>query len=309
MKFAGMLWLSALCAAPVWGQAVSITVTDGNAEVSVDHKPFTTFHANGVPKPFLHPVRSASGKVVTRRYPMEKVEGETTDHPHHRGIWFTHGDVNGWDFWMNEPTSRSVGKGAGKIRMRRMTVRPDLNLFASFEWSGGDNSELLTENRTMTFAGHQDRLRWIDFDIELAAKQKVVFGDTKEGTFAIRLRDELMEKKGGRMRSSTGAEGMKNVWGKPFPWVDYTGTLEGEELGIAIFDHPENPRAPTRWHARDYGLFAANIFGLHDFLNDKSQDGSFTIDAGKSARFRYRVLIHSKDTNVAVEYERYATGR
>lgn len=295
-----------------WGQPVSLTMRGEVVEVEIGHKPFTSFYTSGVPKPFLHPVRSASGKVVTRRYPMEKVEGETTDHPHHRGIWFTHGDVNGWDFWINEPGAKGAGKGPGKISTRRVTLRPEGKLFASFDWKGGDGSAVLTENRTMAFGGTfggKDALRWIDFDIELVAQPKVVFGDTKEGTFAIRLRDELMEKKGGKMTSSTGAAGMKNVWGKPFPWVDYTGTLEGEELGVAIFDHPENPRAPTRWHARDYGLFAANIFGLHDFLNDKSQDGSFTIEAGKSARFRYRVLIHPKDTNVAVEYSNYAAGR
>ena len=105
---------------------------------------------------------------------------------------------------------------------------------------------------------------------------------------------------------------MKAVWGKPSPWVDYSGTLDGEELGIAILDHPSNPKHPTHWHARDYGLFAANIFGEHDYYNDKQRDGSVTLEPGKSMRFRYRVVIHPGDTasaNLQHMYDEYKKSR
>ena len=115
----------------------------------------------------------------------------------------------------------------------------------------------------------------VDFDIKLTAGEAVKFGDTKEGSFGLRLADPLKEQKGtGKMTNAEGKVGEKAVWGRPSPWVDYAGTLEGEQLGITIMDHPTNPGHPTHWHARAYGLCAANIFGLHEFDNDKTKDGS-----------------------------------
>ena len=108
------------------------------------------------------------------------------------------------------------------------------------------------------------------------------------------------------MTSSTGATSMKQVWGKPFPWVDYAGTLEGKQVGIAIFDHPTNPKHPTHWHSRDYGLFAANIFGEHDFYSDKTRSGAATLEPGKSMRFRYRVVVHPGLTDPSKIEELYS---
>jgi hypothetical protein len=102
------------------------------------------------------------------------------------------------------------------------------------------------------------------------------------------------------------------VWGKRAEWVDYSGAIDGQTVGIAIFDHPENPRHPTYWHSRAYGLFAANPFGAHDFENDKSRDGSMTIEPGQSVRFRYRVVIHPDDAQaagIAAMFASYARGR
>jgi hypothetical protein len=114
------------------------------------------------------------------------------------------------------------------------------------------------------------------------------------------------------MVAADGRKGEKEVWGKRSPWVDYSGALDGEKLGIAIFDHPSNPKHPTYWHSRSYGLFAANIFGEHDFYNDKARNGSVTLEPGGSLRFRYRVVIHPGDTQeagIAGLYQNYAEGR
>ena len=157
-----------------------------------------------------------------------------------------------------------------------------------------------------------------DCDITLTAVQQVKFGDTKEGTFGIRLASELEEPhkdappsppRTGRMVNSEGQQTESNVWGKRANWVDYFGEIKGEKLGVAIFDHPSNPRHPTYWHVRSYGLFAANIFGLHDFLNDKAQDGSVRLLPGQSLHFRYRVVIHPGDwqsAGIAALYQKYA---
>ena len=161
-------------------------------------------------------------------------------------------------------------------------------------------------------------LRTIDFDIELKALTKVMFGDTKEGTFAIRLASWLEEpaagqpsvpKRTGKMVNAEGAAGEPNVWGKRSDWVDRFGEIGGETIGVAIFDHPSNPRHPAYWASRGYGLCAANIFGLRDFEHDKTKDGSLTLAPGGLLRFRYRVMVHPGDpaaADVAARYREYA---
>ncbi|MBI4874966.1 MAG: PmoA family protein [Acidobacteria bacterium] len=306
-----------LAALPAWGQ-VKVTQRTDRILIDIDGKPFSEFFIGaGVMKPYLHPLRSASGKIVTRRYPMEAVEGESKDHPHHRGLWFTHGDVNGYDFWGNEPSQKGATKnGKGKVVTKRIldvkSGKKSGSVKALFEWQTMDGKPLLTETRGMIFYS-DPKLRTMDFDILLTAVEKVKFGDTKEGVFAIRLATPLEEQKKmggtGKMVNAEGKEGEKQVWGKASPWVDYYGTLEGETLGIAILDHPTSPRHPTYWHSRAYGLFASNIWGLHDFV-DKTKDGSQTLEAGQSLRFRIRVVIHPGDTaaaGIAGLYKKFAT--
>ena len=280
-------YFALLLAAPLFAQS------DKTLEINLDGKPFTTFHYGlDAGKPYLAPIRSASGKIVTRRYPMEKVEGESRDHVHHRGLWFTYDDVNGIKFWENDPSYKRPNVGQVFVEKADWNERTH-KLDGVFEWKDPNGKLLLTEKRLMTFSG-TPTLRIIDFDITLTAPEKVVFGDTKEGAFAIRIADQLTEKKTGKMIDAEGQTGMKNVWGHRSAWVDYSGTLDGEPLGIAIFDHPSNPRYPTYWHARDYGLFALNPFGQHAF-DPTAPESQWTLDAGKSLRFRWRVLIHPGD--------------
>ena len=307
-----------LLAVPLSAQ-VDIQRSEGRISVIIAGQPFTAlFCGADAAKPYLHPLRSASGKIVTRRYPMESVPGETHDHPHHRGLWFSHGNVNGFDFWSNEP-SQHAGKNAKIVlkRIGKISGGKESGLIdASFDWVDPHGKALLAESRSMVFYAEPSR-RVIDFDITLTPIEKVTFGDTKEGTFAIRLAPQLEEptkeslatpKRTGLMVDSEGHRGEPMVWGHRASWVDYAGEIDGEKLGIAILDHPSNPRHPTYWHSRSYGLFAANIFGLHDFLNDKSADGSMTVEPGKALRFRYRVIIHPGDyqsAGIAAEYAKY----
>ena len=302
--------LLALAALPLAAQ-VKLTQESDRIQVNIDGKPFTALFLGGeAPKPYLHPLRTANGKIVTRGFPMEDIAGEARDHPHHRGLWYTHGDVNGIDFWMNEANYKGSGK-RGKIVTKKIGEVKSGNksgtIHAVFEWQEPNGEPLLTEDRTMTFYS-DPRLRTIDFDVVFTAVNKVKFGDTKEGTFAIRLVDALDEKHTGKMVSAEGKAGEKEVWGKRSPWVDYHGQLDGEAVGITIMDHPGNPKHPTYWHSRAYGLFAANPFGEHDFYNDKTKDGSMTLEPGQKMRFRYRVVIHPGDTQsagVADLYKKY----
>ncbi len=290
-------------------QVVVETVPEG-ARVRVGKEPFTTFYIREGAKPYLHPLRAASGKVVTRAWPMADAQpADKRDHPHHKGLWFSHGDVNGWDFWANEVGQKGVGKGSGRIGTKSVQARGPA-IRAELEWRDGEGRKLLDENRTMEF-GAAAATRSIDFDITLTAAEAVVFGDTKEGTFALRLRDEFTEKGGGTMRNAEGRAGEREIWGKPARWVQYEAMVDGAPVAVTILDSPENPRHPTTWHARAYGLFAANIFGLHDFYNDPKRDGAFRLKAGERLRFRYRVLIQEANFSPAAierEAERFRTG-
>jgi hypothetical protein len=278
--------------------------------VEIDGKPFTTYYmaADGN-KPYLYPLRTASGILVTRHFPMESFPGETHDHPHHRGLFFAHGDINGFNFWATEKATKTPNDGSMVLR-KIVAVKGGAKsgtIKAVFDGLDPQGKPMMTETRTITFRGGPD-LRIIDFAVVVKALQTLKFGDTKEGTFGIRLATAMTEDKGGKMTNAEGAETEKNVWGKRSKWVDYAGTLEGKPVGVTIMDNPANPRYPTYWHARAYGLFAANPFGLHDFFSDKSKDGSMTVEAGKSVTFKYRVVIHPGNTesaNIPALYEQY----
>jgi len=285
---------------------VSFRQNDGSIDVLVDGKPFTTFYyGEKTTKPYFHPLHAADGVVVTRQFPMrDDIPGEAHDHPHHRGLWYSHGNVDGIDFWANE-TDQTGGMPKGRIVLKGIHKVGDGFIRGDFEWRGPDGEVMLTEKRTVWFRG-EGKNRIVDFDVTLeAAVKPVKLSDTKEGTFAVRLAPSLRESRQDRspgdgvIVNAEGQRGEKLTWGKASPWVDYSGPIGDKNYGVAILDHPENPKHPTFWHVRAYGLFAANPFGEHDFFRDKTRDGSITIAPGKSIRFRYRVVIHPGNAEMA----------
>jgi hypothetical protein len=296
-----------LCAAVPASAQVTITRGAEQISVEIDGKPFTVFYIGGkdLNRPYLHPLRSASGKIVNRSFPAGQLPGETSDHPHHAGLFYGHGDVNGYNYWAIQNVPTKPGANMGRIVLKEVkSVRNGKEsgtVDVVLDWLKPDGQTLLRETRTMTFYSHR-MLRIIDFDFDFAAIEKVVFRDTKEGTFAMRMATVLdeppaKEKPGAPARTGTlvnaqGGQREANVWGKRSEWVDYSGVLDGERVGVVMMDHPANPRHPTYWHSRGYGLHSINPFGVSDFLNDKSQNGSLTIEPGAHVRFRYRVIIH-----------------
>lgn len=295
-------------------------------DVLVGGRPFTTYYF-GIesPKPYLHPLRSAQGTIVTRGYPMVRdIPGEDHDHPHHRAMFFAHGDINGIDFWgegkpkKSEQTAKGIYYSSEELPKGRTVFRKLEELKtgvdsgavrAQFDLVGPDGKALGSETQEYTFQGG-DSTRTIDCAFTIAADRGVALkmGDTKEGTFAIRV-VKALEAPNVKMLNSEGKVGEKNIWGKRANWVDYSGTVDGEKLGIAIFDNPKNLKHPTYWHARAYGLFAVNPFGEHDFYHDPKRDGSVTIAPGRSLTLRYRVLLHDGEaTEARIEqaYKQYA---
>ncbi len=277
--------------------------------VTIDGKPFATYqYGADVNKPYLAPIRSASGKIITRRYPMEDLPGESRDHVHHNGLWFSYDDVNGVKFWENDPSYNDPKMG--KIVVRGTEFKDGGKtgtLTTTNDWNAPDGKTLLVETRKMTF--HSDpKLRTIDFDITLTASQNLTFGDTKEGAFAIRLVEAFTERKGAKLVDADGRKMMAQIWGKRSNWVDYDANLDGEQLGVAIFDHPSNPRHPTYWHARDYGLFALNPFGQQAF-DPKAEESHWKLPAGQKLTFRWSLVIHPGDAesgHVADLYKQYS---
>jgi hypothetical protein len=266
--------------------------------VEIDNQPFTDFYIGAAyPKPFLWPLRTSTNLVVTRNFPMKEVAGESHDHPHHRGLFIGYGEINGINFWENETGYKSTNRG--RIVIRKIIDikggKKSGRLRTLFEWQDTGGAPIIEENRTMTFYSEPGR-RTIDFDFTLTAKVALHWADTKEGFFAIRLADSMNEQHGGKMVNSVGATGEKNVWGKQANWVDYSGQVDGQAVGITILPNPENPKFPPHWHSRAYGLFAENPFGLADFIGQKdNKDGGFNMSPGQTARFRYRVVIHGGD--------------
>ena len=264
-------------------------------KVDVDGKLFAEFHPGvDAHKPYLAPIFTADGKMVTRRFPMEKVAGESRDHLHHRGLWFSYDDVNGVKFWENDPSYTKPNLGTITVTSTKFRDGKAGTLAMTADWKDEKGKVHLIENRTMTFSA-EPGVRIIDFDIQLKAVDDVVFGDTKEGAFAIRLADSMTEKnKGGEMVNAEGAKGMKNVWGHRSKWVDYSGTVDGETVGVAMIDNPHNLRYPTYWHSRDYGLFALDPFGQQAF-DENQPESKWPLQKGQSLRFRWRVVVHQGD--------------
>jgi hypothetical protein len=295
--------------------------TDRRVDVLIDGKPFTSYiWPTTLRKPVLYPIRSARGTLVTRGFPLDPRPGERVDHPHHVGLWFNYGDVNGIDFWNNSDAIAEADRGKmGAIEHRgiveaRGGAREGV-LTADMDWIVPDHAVVLRQKTTYTFRGDATT-RSIDLDITLTAQEsRVAMPDNKEGVLGLRVTRALEEPASkpdfftdaaGRPMAApsldnTGVNGVyltseatkgTAVWGTRARWCVLSGVVGAEPVAIAIFDHPGNPGYPTYWHARGYGLFAANPLGQKT-LSDGRNTLDFALEPKQSAHFRYRVLITS----------------
>jgi hypothetical protein len=275
----------------------------------VGGKPFTTYNfGSGLARPFFHPVLSPSGRRVTRNYPMLDVPGETRDHVHHRSLWTAHGDVNGVDCWSEEP-------GHGWIKHQEFLSVQSGPVFGGFEekllWTAPDGEKpVVAELREARIYALPDGPRIMDIKVTFQALfGSVKFGDTKEGGIvSVRVATPMDGDKGGVILTSKGGRGEAQCWGKKAEWCSYSGIVEGKPVGIAILDHPDNPRHPTYWHVRDYGLMTANPFGVSHFEHNPALDGGLVLPNGAELSFKYRILIYEGDAEsagLAAHYSAY----
>ncbi|MDX2030889.1 MAG: PmoA family protein [Blastocatellia bacterium] len=319
----------AVCCLALTAQAQAVKIAENKEkkqfDVTVDGQAFTSYvFWDDQKKPILYPLRTSKGTIVTRGYPLERVAGERTDHPHHISSWFNYGNINGVDFWNTPPEGVRRDRGAvekfGVIKHRAVKAskggKGKAQLDVTMDWIMPDGSKIMQQDETIFFRAARD-LRIIDRIITLTAqKEKVVFNDSKEGAIGIRVTRALeeptkepliftdeagnptkvpvLDNKGvsGVYLSSEGKTGEKEAWGTRAKWMTLSGNVRGEDVALAIFDHPKNPTYPTYWHARGYGLFAANPFGAKEFTKGATTL-NYTLQPGQAATFRFRILVHS----------------
>ena len=313
---------------------VAIAVAENDAsqkvDIMIDQKLFTSYifsdEISVLKKPVLYPLVTAGGNHITRGFPLEQRAGERVDHPHHIGHWLNYGDVNGLDFWNNsDAISGDRVNRMGTIRHQEIAGMRSGNGIGELEvvahWQKPDGTPILREDTHFVF--HADgNARTIDRTTRLTALgEDVTFKDNKEGFVAIRVTRALEHPSDEAVKvtdasgkatdvpvlDNTGVTGQylssegvtaTDVWSKRARWVVLRGTIQGEKVAVAILDHPENVGYPTYWHARGYGLFAANALGQEVF-SEGAEKLNFSLPAGESATFKYRLYIISGESTAA----------
>lgn len=304
--------------------AVKLTELDDRVRVEIDGKLFTEYRFKDWKYPYLYPVNGPNGESVVRHYPMTPgVEGEQQDHPHHRAIFFTHSHVNDFNFWAPQAEERK-GRDTAIAHDRFEKIESGEERGELIVWTKwmGEGEIVLRERKRLTFIPAGDGQALMDYDVTLTAGEKdVTFKDNKDGGLGIRVASTMKVRALARhVKESPSFGAIQNsrgdkddeAWGRRAEWVDCSGPdASGKRVGVAMFDHPNNLRAPTGWHARYYGLLTANRFAIGSYGREpgaKKGDGDYTIPKGESLQLRHRIFIHHGDAEsakVAEQYEAY----
>jgi hypothetical protein len=304
---------------------------DQRVDVLVDGNLFTAYWwPDTVYKPVLYPILTAKGTLITRGFPIKPREGERRDHLHQVGNWLNYGNVNGYDFWGNGSEGKRNVNGGQIKHLGIVKLSEGIgegSMINTSSWIDPAGKELLSEKTEFHFFA-KGSIRMIDRIVTLTATGgAVLFKDTKEGSFGLRVARQLelpskedvtlsdahgnpttvkaMSNEGvtGNYRSSEGVSG-EAVWGTRAKWMDLYGSIGNEKISLVISDHPKNLSYPTYWHARGYGLFSANPFGVKDFTKGK-EELNYNISSGKSLTLRYRIIISSGIQLTDAEIEGY----
>lgn len=328
-----MLFSFVLLAGGAFGQRIEIKVLKEKtrADVSIDGKLFTSLRWDErIRRPVLFPIMSAGGNFITRGFPVETRDNETINHPHQVGSSLVYGDVNNIDFWNNSPfrTAKEL-EHMGTIVLKDVVTLLGL-LSTKSEWIGPNGSTILTEHSVFRF-GSEGTSRWIERVSTLqAAANEVIFGDNKEGFFAVHLNWQLQQNDQfpvkitsatGTISDRTSNAGLSGVyftsegitgnalWGTPAKWAAVTGRIDGEAVTVAVFDHPKNLNFPSNMMVRPYGLLALNPFGQKAF-DAKRPERKFVLRKGDTLRFRHRLLIAAgslSSREIESEFEKFVS--
>ncbi|MFT5093331.1 MAG: hypothetical protein ACI93T_002158, partial [Porticoccaceae bacterium] len=254
--------LSGVCLLAVSSAAAAVELKkDGAAKtvaVTINGRDFSTYtFADAQPKPYMWPVRGGDGTILTRPIYNDRSQG---DHIHHKGVWVAVDEVGGVKFWAEDGkiANRSVEVTVAKGNPAKMKVTND--------WLDPEGNAIVRETTIVSI--WENGLLGYDIVFTASGEEPVEFGDTKEGLFGFRMAESMKEKEGGRVVNAEGAKGTADCWGRPTGWIDYSGEVDGNTFGVALFDHPLNFR-PSRYHVRNYGLFSISPFGESAYTNKK----------------------------------------
>ena len=320
-----LLTASAFAATSSRGVQVVADEAHRRIDITIDGQPFTSYiWPVSLKKPVLYPLVDDEGITVTRGFPLDPRPGERVDHPHHAGLWFNYGNANGFDFWnnsdaINPESSAKMGTIVFKKIVSTRSGSDTGELVVESTWITGENQPILDQTARYIFS-RRNHARVIDQVISLKALDRVVFNDDKEGLLGMRVAHWLdsPDEKGGVFMDASGrptkvdaadttdatgvyltSEGTKGVavWSTRGRWCSLSGHTGDHKATIAIIDHPKNPGYPTYWHARGYGLFAANPLGRNIF-DPKQPAFNFAIEKNQTAVFNYRVILYSRDASM-----------
>jgi len=320
-----LLTVSTFAATSAKGVHVVADEAHRRVDITIDGQPFTSYiWPVSLKKPVLYPLITDGGITVTRGFPLDSRPGERVDHPHHAGLWFNYGNANGFDFWNNSDAIKPESRAKmGTVDFRKIVSAKSGSdtgeLVVESTWVTGENQPILDQTTRYIFS-RRNHARAIDQVVTLKALDRVVFNDDKEGLLGMRVAHwlESPDEKGGTFMDANGrptkveaaspsdatgvyltSEGVKGeaAWATRGRWCSLTGHTGTHTVTIAIFDSPKNPGYPTYWHARGYGLFAANPLGRSIF-DPKQPAFNFTIEKNQTATFRYRIIFYSQDASV-----------
>ena len=313
------------------GQKKMVTIVkeqnENKINVFIGQRLFTSFlYPDTLEKPVLWPINASGGTMITRGFPLQPLPGDPTDHPHHVGLWLNFENVNGLDFWNNSyaiPADKKHLYGWIKTDKIIKTSNGDKGVLSYHaNWVNQKNEVLLEETTTFEFTGTAHR-RIIDRSTTLKANTDILFTDAKDGMLGLRVAHELQipsmtdqkftDNKGnvtivkksadsvasGNYLTSEGRQG-DDAWSTRAIWCKMYGKMGNDSISIVIIDHPANPNYPTFWHARGYGLFAANPLGEKIFTNGKSEK-NLRLKTGESVRFYYRIIIHDDKETISAK--------
>ena len=283
------------------GAGVELQEHAETIDVTLNGRPFTTFrYGKAQFRPYFYPVLGPNGCEVTR--------GETSDiskdHVHHRSLYVAYGEVNDVDLW-------GEGKNSGRVVHQAFTQKHGGvsvgRIYTENTWETQTGEVIMADNQNFRIYNLAEAAAILDLDLSfIASAGDVHFGDTKEGgLMSIRVHPAMNASDGGEIENAFGGINEGETWGKRANWCDYSGVVDGTSVGLAVFDHIVNPRYPTYWHVRNYGLMGTNIFGSGTFERDASKDGSYTLEHGQSMHFRFRVLVHAGDATVGKVAQKY----
>ena len=267
----------------------------------IDGRAFTTFRygTDGF-RPYFFPVLGPGGNPITRGETSES----SSDHVHHRSLYVAYGEVNDVDVWAEGENSGRVVHQSFTDKSGGATVG---KIYTENDWVNKAGEKLMSDRQHFRIYNTPETGTIIDLDLTFnASAGDVHFGDTKEGgIISVRVNPSMNASDGGKIENAYGGINEGETWGMRAQWCDYSGIVEGTPVGIAVFDHISNPRYPTYWHVRNYGLMTTNIFGTGTFEGDPSKDGSYTLKSGEQMNFRFRVLIHAGDAATGQVAQKY----